>query len=537
MPIDVTAPITDVTVYVSRARVTRRGKVTVPEGEHTLIVSPVTPRIESDSVRAGGHGAGITIRSVDVKREYALSHPDARVEALYDQQLDKKLLKQKLQDEAKSLETRLKLLEGFGVESGKLLAESISKDDTSFDKVTNTLDYVTQQLDEIRTRLRENEREQISLQIEIEAIKNKINQIQNNEAFKMNQIHIIVEASAETEFELEVSYTAEGASWTPVYDVRVTDDDVTLTYLASVQQQSEEAWDDVNLSLSTARPAGSVQLPEVQPWYLRLERYYGRELSADGNVSLYSTPAKPAEDVYFDESASEAVIQRAQPAPKVEVRQASIRPESVQSPNSTAVTYDIAGRVDIPSDGTPHQTTIAITKLGVELDYFAAPRLENTCYLRATITNTSDMTLLPGTASIFHQGEFVGKTPIRTVAPEEEFEVQLGVDDRIRIERNRTKFDVSKRLIGSNSKATYEFEITITSYLNKSAKIKIVEPFPKSTDAGIKINLLNVSPTPDEHSELNILEWTAELAKNQAYTITLSFSVEASNASWFSSIQ
>jgi hypothetical protein len=55
--------------------------------------------------------------------------------------------------------------------------------------------------------------------------------------------------------------------------------------------------------------------------------------------------------------------------------------------------------------------------------------------LRATVTNTSSLLLLPGPARVFHGTQFVGESALETVAAGEEFELQLGVDDQIRVER------------------------------------------------------------------------------------------------------
>ena len=47
----------------------------------------------------------------------------------------------------------------------------------------------------------------------------------------------------------------------------------------------------------------------------------------------------------------------------------------------------------------------------------------------------SPLLLLPGPARVFHGTQFVGETALETVAAGEEFELQLGVDDQIRVER------------------------------------------------------------------------------------------------------
>src|SRR5205085_140722 len=77
-------------------------------------------------------------------------------------------------------------------------------------------------------------------------------------------------------FELELSYLIMGASWHPHYDVRVqmkgekSEGEVDLTYVGVVQQSTGERWENVGLSLSTARPSLAAVLPELEPWYLNI---------------------------------------------------------------------------------------------------------------------------------------------------------------------------------------------------------------------------------------------------------------------------
>ncbi|NJL43260.1 MAG: DUF4139 domain-containing protein [Pseudanabaena sp. SU_2_4] len=67
-----------------------------------------------------------------------------------------------------------------------------------------------------------------------------------------------ISASSEGEFKLEVTYVVNNANWTPLYDVRVSQNkessSVTLDYLAEVQQNTGEDWAGIKLTLSTAKP-------------------------------------------------------------------------------------------------------------------------------------------------------------------------------------------------------------------------------------------------------------------------------------------
>ena len=84
----------------------------------------------------------------------------------------------------------------------------------------------------------------------------------------------------------------------------------------------------------------------------------------------------------------------------------------------------------------------------------------------ATVTNGT-LLLLPGRARIFHGTQFVGETHLDTVAPGEEFEVQLGVDDQIKVERKLRRHSVGKALLGGTRTIDIGYEITVENHRDR----------------------------------------------------------------------
>ena len=108
------------------------------------------------------------------------------------------------------------------------------------------------------------------------------------------------------------------------------------------------------------------------------------------------------------------------------------------------------------------------------LDYLAVPVLAPEAYLRATVTNGSPLLLLPGRARIFKDGQFTGETALDTVAPGEEFELQLGVDDQIRIERKLIRQRCDEGIKRAKAKGT---KFGRRSVLDHSQRKKIAERY------------------------------------------------------------
>src|SRR5260370_820426 len=150
----------------------------------------------------------------------------------------------------------------------------------------------------------------------------------------------------------------------------------------------------------------------------------------------------------------------------------------------------------VPADGGPHQTLVARFELGAILDHLAVPALAPEAYLRATVTNSSSLLLLPGPARVFHDAQFVGQTSLETVAAGEELELQLGVDDQIRVERELRRRSTSKAEIGGAATLGLGHVITVEDHRPNKARVSVHDHIPGSTDGELKVRLRETSPNP-----------------------------------------
>ena len=82
---DLVAPIVAVTVHPDRARITRRGTVTLAAGPNELVVAGLPETLLDDSVRVAGRtenaDQAVRVVGVDVVRRDLVAAPDERVRA------------------------------------------------------------------------------------------------------------------------------------------------------------------------------------------------------------------------------------------------------------------------------------------------------------------------------------------------------------------------------------------------------------------------------------------------------------------------
>ena len=138
-------------------------------------------------------------------------------------------------------------------------------------------------------------------------------------------------------------------------------------------------------------------------------------------------------DEWQDVEADASVSEEEQPTTAIG------EPTSVVHESPLALTYHVEGASGVPSDGVPHQVSIAVLPFEAKIQHVTVPKVRPVVYLQATVKNTSDYRLLAGTVHAFVDDSFVSKTRILAdVAPADVFGCTLGADPATRIRYART---------------------------------------------------------------------------------------------------
>jgi len=257
-------------------------------------------------------------------------------------------------------------------------------------------------------------------------------------------IALSVEATGEGQWEAEVSYVVDGAGWQPIYDLHVQGADATPTvaigYGALVSQSSGEEWPDVALTLSTARPGLGTLPPTLAPWFIDLYRPTPpRSMMARARRKDMASETDLLKDMASETDRAAPGGPPTGELDALQAEQAAPEGTTIEQVGAT-VSYRLPGRADIPSDGSPHKVAVAEADLPAQLAYESIPRLLPYAFMRAEIQNTSELLFLPGKASVFQDGRFVGGITIHdAVALRQELTVYLGIDEAIRVERELTR--------------------------------------------------------------------------------------------------
>jgi len=538
--IDLEATIKEVTVYSDRALVTRRGGIQLEAGEHELRVNNL-PQFLRDSLRAAGRGTkGIRILNVDVSTAFLSRPPEAELVSLQDE-LERLVQKQQLLEARRNaLNDRRQWLRALG-EQSRDFAKGLAQGQMKPQDCADFFSFAANQALQDAEAAQGLEVEMKQVQQEIAAKKRELAQKQGNILADRLAAVVTVALAEAGEFELELSYLVLGAAWHPQYDVRVqmsgeqSEGDVELTYVGVVQQSTGERWENVGLSLSTARPSLAAVLPELDPLYLNV---YTPPIPRPMNVPavpMRAPRARIASTAAGDQQpmamanimvSGEAAFDEEQEE-QLALMPADVATAAVEQ-TGTALIFRVGRSVDIPSDGSPHKTTIARDNLPCTFDYVSAPLIDEQVHLRGAITNTSERVLLNGEANIFLSGEYVGATKVKTTAPAEKFKIFLGIDDSIKVKRELIERSVEKgnALQANMRRITYGYRITVHNYAAATRQVVIRDRLPVSQHERVKVRVQSIQPAPTERTKLELVTWKLPLASGAEQKIEYRFVVE-----------
>ncbi|CAE6435542.1 unnamed protein product [Rhizoctonia solani] len=312
------------------------------------------------------------------------------------------------------------------------------------------------------------------------------------------RVTVTVLAETDGKAELMVTYVVSNASWTPLYDIRASiakspdvASKIALHYRASITQTTGENWPEVALTLSTASPQLGSKVPKLFAWKIGFPEPPVHRAVAVRSLSLAAEEVEESDDDMgfglFDGG----------PEPQMVSRQAHVATAGVLS-----ATFGIPGRSDIPSDEGSHKVVVTVLNLEADLEWICVPRDKESVFLTCKVVNSSEFTLLPGEASVFMDGNFVSKSQIDHVSPNDSFKTSLGVDSSLRVtypsaktfNRTSTQSGFSFLARERHSISAQSQRITIrNSRLTSVSNLHVIDHVPVSTDAKLRVNVITPS--------------------------------------------
>ncbi len=500
------APVTAVTVYPDRAVVTRAATVELSAGLNTVTLPGLPRGLVDDSVQVSAQSAGgLTLLDARVAERHGEAADPERLKPLLEKQ---EALQEKI-DQARIELDLLRQQQGFlakveegvtkGSSDGELPAPEHWRGMMAFFR--DSLGELLPSIHEVETRMKKLSEEHAAVKLEIE-------QTRRGGASRTKEAVIRLEAGAAMEeARLTLVYMVMNAGWSPVYNVRVNSADkgIRLDYEAAIRQRTGEDWENVRLTLSTARPALGGNPPGLGAWIVDVAR----------------PPPEPAR-----ERSVAPLMRSIAPASAEMVADAGFADAAVEE-GLTAVNLRVPVKVSVPADGQPHRMGIATVAMEGDFFYAIVPKLSPHAFLQARVTHAGEAPILPGRATVFLDGNMTGHSHLPRVEPEGNFDLSLGVDEAILVERKLLRRFVDQRgILSRTTRTRFEFLTTVTNRRSTEERFVIRDHVPVSRNERIKVNLEEISGGVADGENPGHYKWEKTLSPGAKLEIPLVFTVE-----------
>ncbi len=535
--IQATSKVAAATIFADRAAVTRTGSVHLPSGVHVVIVGNMPAGFNESSLRVQGKAAAsVKIGSVEVKRvflaELAAATEQEKAKALQAKRDERALIDAEL----KALQIRASFIERLATNGNNITPQQgTSMTVIGTEKASEMMPEKWQQAwGLLQTGMTETQKGIVAKEIARRAINEEIAKLEKEyEQIRTSKrerrdVAIHVEAANETDFDFTLLYQTPGASWRSLYDARLCTEkgEMKLEQYGQVAQQTGEDWNDVDLTLSTARPELGTEMPRLSEWYI--QNYAPRMAMQDSDSRLGSAMRMKAPSKGMSFSGSAEMAAEFEDAPPVPA--APISAQVVETDYSAE--FRVPGRVDLKSIAEPAKFFIAGQTMKAELSVQTTPRLSARAYLFAKVANGEKYPVIPGQVAKYRDGAFMGNASIKMLRPGESLDLSFGIDDRVKVTFQKTKEQQTNpalKLIGDITAERY-YQMKVKTLHKSAMKITVLDHHPVSREADIKVALLEEGTTPgylrDPEERQGVIQWTAEYQPLEEKIYNIGFSVK-----------
>ncbi|VDD90865.1 unnamed protein product [Enterobius vermicularis] len=553
-----------VTVYGDRAEVKKVVNCDLEKGLNEIILKNISSVVERQSLRVDANGT-VAIQQVQYQ-ETPLdrnSSESKKIREIEQQKNEEDLKRMSLEDEINVLKKRVEVLDGVAgqisrnmvgtsevADSEKKLNGTTATTTPIYSKLIDALRlyklcYLGNTVSDIKSEIRQKTKQLDELFQTIDSLEREIDKMRCSFEYDCVERNVCVTINAEEKesVELYVTYQVYCASWRPTYDIRVIMggeedkiDSLKLCYYGIIEQNTGEDWKCAEIVLSTATPSVGGAVPPLCTLAAGFQKQFKESRKRNASSLRKPNSATSDEDMGFGSfdynDITDAIALQKLTAAAAALPASDIDLSTVNNTEQLPCSYfSISEPTTVCSDGCEHKVLVSEVDVEPRFLHETVPAHAQAAYVTAIATNTSELTFLPGPASVYLNTSFIAKTQLGAVLPGGEFSCNLGIDPSVKVEYKPSKR--VKEQIGFVSKSALQTKIQPivirNTKANRSLQITIREHVPKSTDDRIKVTLLSPDLRALKTAKLNKehnLEWTLILAPSEHRELAVKWCIE-----------
>jgi hypothetical protein len=124
--------------------------------------------------------------------------------------------------------------------------------------------------------------------------------------------------------------------------------------------------------------------------------------------------------------------------------------------------------------------------------HIVIPKLKAAAFLKAKVTNTSNVPLLPGQAGMTLDGSFMGNLAFPRCSPSETVILELGVDQGVKVEYERPTVKHGTQgmiLLSKEEVGAFKRTMRITNSKSSTVSLVVLDQVPVPEDERLKVNI------------------------------------------------
>lgn len=519
-----------VTVFNDRAMVKRIFSGEFPAGDVQVRVPDLPAGLLNESIRVSGRGSGdAKISSVWIESEYFEQTVSEKIKGLESELDSLKKREDELTDRSAVLAQKKGFVENISSKTSQSISSNTTAQRPTAAEWLEMVNFVEKELDSINAEKRTIEEEKKSIADKKDIISKQLQKynVDKTNSSKTAVVELTLDRPGQLDFNL--SYMVYGATWKPAYDVRVDSDADTIRMMmfAEITQNTGEDWNNVNVELTTARPSISAKPAEPKAWIIGLQQPNFQPRGGLPSINKYVATSESRHQTMSLNDMADELRTTSGVAAQNQNAQWAVSDVTEQMISTSFV---LPRRENILGNKTSKKVSVKAVKMAGDTEYFANPRKGSYAYLKSMMTNKTNFPFLEGPANVFLDGNFVHTTAIPLSVPGEKFDLYLGIDDQIRIDRQLVeKFADDGGMLSNKDKLKYSFRITVESFKKTARKITVLDQYPVSQSDQIEVKLSDVSPKTESASlddSKGFLRWVFELKPQQKKEISFGYEIK-----------
>lgn len=327
-----------------------------------------------------------------------------------------------------------------------------------------------------------------------------------------NMMAVSVDVASPVTARFQIDQIISGAGWSVAYDLRLTYGDAPSLQVerkVEVQQVTGQAWPDIDLTLSTASPF-SQSAPSTVGGNLATVYQVQKDGYATSRLRA-SAPAMEGDVVMMEEA---MIMEEPTVAAGLVV-------------DGLSVSYVYPRKVTL-ADGEQVQLALDAFSLPVETSLLAIPRVDATAFVMAKITNNLNEPLLPGQASFYRDGGFIGRGNVEMMSVGAKQDLPFGAMDGIRLTYTNLRRETGDTGIISTSNTREDtVEFSVENLTGEPQDVRALFALPYSQQEDLEVST-RVRPQPDEmdvEDVRGVAAWDMTLAAGEKQTVRLATSL------------